>query len=233
MKKLNPCAYDTDKGEMPNYISMYENHLSPMADEPVVLLELGVKKGGSLMMWRDYFSKGIILGLDRAEVRIEDPSGRIKTYCGNQDDFNLLDKIVEDNAPQGIDIVIDDCSHIGELTKRSFWHLFKKHLKPGGLYFIEDWGTAYWDSWIDGKNYRCRRKWFKIKYEMYKKKNRYLSHDYGMVGFLKELIDECGMQDITHPLNGLSPQRPSSFELMQISFGIAMIMKSKGKGNLN
>ncbi len=50
-------------------------------------------------MWRDYFPKGIILGLDRAEVRIEDPSGSIKTYCGNQDDFDLLDKIVEDNTP--------------------------------------------------------------------------------------------------------------------------------------
>ncbi len=68
---------------------------------------------------------------------------------------------------------------------------------------------------------------------MYKKKNRYLSHDYGMVGFLKELVDECGMQDITHPLKVLPPQRPSYFELMQISFGLAMIMKSKGQGDLN
>ena len=39
------------------------------------------------------------------------------------------------------------------LTKMAFWHLFDNHLKPNGLYVIEDWGTSYWDDWPDGKNF--------------------------------------------------------------------------------
>src|SRR5438309_8699047 len=53
-----------------------------------------------------------------------------------------------ETAPEGFDVIIDDCSHIGELTRISFWHLFEHHLKPGGLYVIEDWSTGYWDSWF-------------------------------------------------------------------------------------
>jgi hypothetical protein len=59
--------------------------------------------------------------------------------------FTLLRgaKPIADNvAPEGFDIIIDDASHIGELTKTAFWHLFDNHLKPNGLYAIEDWGTG-------------------------------------------------------------------------------------------
>ena len=56
----------------------------------------------------------------------------------------------------GFDIIIDDASHIGELTKATFWHLFDRHLKPGGLYAIEDWGTGYLDDFPDGKKIRAQ-----------------------------------------------------------------------------
>ena len=59
-------------------------------------------------------------------------------------------------APDGFDIIIDDASHIGELTKTSFWHLFDHHLKPGGLYAIEDWGTGYLDDFTDGRKFQPR-----------------------------------------------------------------------------
>jgi len=39
---------------------------------------------------------------------------------------------------------------LNALTRRSFWHFFQHHLKPGGLYVIEDWGTGYWSDWPDG-----------------------------------------------------------------------------------
>jgi len=56
-----------------------------------------------------------------------------------------------ETAPEGFDIIIDDCSHIGEFTAVSFWHLFDRHLKPGGLYVIEDWGTGYMRGTPDGR----------------------------------------------------------------------------------
>jgi hypothetical protein len=41
-------------------------------------------------------------------------------------------------------------------TKVAFWHLFDNHLKPSGLYVIEDWVTGYCDDWSDGRKFRAR-----------------------------------------------------------------------------
>jgi hypothetical protein len=60
--------------------------------------------------------------------------------------------VARKTAPEGFDIIIDDASHFGDLTKIAFWHLFDNHLKPSRLYVIEDWGTGYWSDWTDGKN---------------------------------------------------------------------------------
>jgi spermidine synthase len=54
--------------------------------------------------------------------------------------------VARKTAPEGFDIIIDDASHFGDLTKIAFWHLFDNHLKPSGLYVIEDWGTGYWSD---------------------------------------------------------------------------------------
>lgn len=69
--------------------------------------------------------------------------------------------VARKTAPEGFDIIIDDASHFGDLTKIAFWHLFDNHLKPSGLYVIEDWGTGYWSDWTDGKAYRPRYFLFK------------------------------------------------------------------------
>ena len=193
-KRLDASGYDTDKAY---YLPVYEEHLAPFAGRGIKLLELGIAKGGSLLLWRDYFPNGTIVGLDRERVQLEDPTGRIHVYQGAQEDTELLDRIAREIAPEGFDIIIDDCSHQGELTRISFWHLFEHHLKPGGLFAIEDWGTGYWDGWTDGARYRPSKP---VKGE-----SRFPSHDYGMVGFIKELIDECGMRDITRPGRGVAP----------------------------
>ena len=170
-------------------------------------------KGGSLLLWRDYFKKGRIVGLDINSVNINDETGRIKIYQGLQQDIQLLDRIGRETAPEGFDIIIDDASHVAELTKESFWYLFNNHLKPGGFYIVEDWGTGYWETWVDGKRYNPR--------------NHHLS---GMVGFIKELVDECGIEDITHPAKGVPPERESQFEFMQI-YGGQVFVKKKAEMN--
>src|ERR1041385_3025356 len=153
---LDAHAYDTDKAEHAHYLQQYEEYFGPLLDKDIRLLELGIYHGGSLLLWRDYFQKGVIVGLDIEPVAIEDASGRIRTYQGMQQDTQLLDRIGSENAPEGFDVIIDDCSHVGELTRLSFWHLFDNHLKPGGLYVIEDWATGYWNSFFDGASFSYR-----------------------------------------------------------------------------
>jgi hypothetical protein len=247
--------YDTDKAVHTHYLRNYEHNFGALRDKPVRLLELGIKEGGSLLLWRDYFEKGLIVGLDINPVRFDDQTGNVRTYMGEQQDTAVLDRIARENAPEGFDIIIDDCAHIGVLARASFWHLFDNHLKSGGVYVIEDWGTGYWDRWVDGIRYRGNPKTFsRHLYRLTRIFTRlqqnqglrhlpfvpralsalkalainpqYHSHDYGMVGFVKELVDELGMADITNREMGTGQCRESKFREMRMSPSHLFIIKS-------
>src|SRR3712207_7793934 len=136
--RLNAEGYDTDKARHLHYLRNYEEFFRGLRERDVRLLELGVYRGGSLLLWRDYFPRGLVVGLDVEPVTVEDPSGRVRVYQGRQEDTELLDRVARECAPEGFDIIIDDCAHIGELAQISFWHLFEHHLKRGGLYRSEE-----------------------------------------------------------------------------------------------
>ncbi len=250
-KLLDAANYDTDKADHSHYLRRYEEYFQPLVNEEVKLLELGVYKGGSLFLWRDFFARGVIVGLDFNPVDVRDETGRIRVYQGQQQDTALLDQIAKETAPEGFDIIIDDCSHIGELTRISFWHLFDNHLKPGGLYVIEDWSTGYWDSFFDGVafSYRPNLEFspalFRLRSTLahlqtsapalnrilrsakrLANRKQFRSHDSGLVGFVKELVDECGMADITREDRGTPPYRASKFKEMRISPGQVFIVKA-------
>jgi SAM-dependent methyltransferase len=206
-RTLDASPYDTDKG--PTYIRNYDRFFQGMTDKPVRLLELGIRTGGSLLMWRDYFEHGIIAGLDSERVDLEDATGRVRIFQGLQQDAGALDRLGSALGP--FDIIIDDASHIARFARVSFWHLFDQHLKPGGFYVIEDWGTGYWDVWPDGS--RVQR-------------SADGGHNAGMVGFVKELIDECGVGDITKPGCGAGDPRGSKFEGLFVFPGQVFVVKA-------
>lgn len=251
--------YGTDKIAY-GYTARYEEHFRHLFDKPISILELGIFKGESLRMWKDMFPHGIVVGLDIDPVEIPDKSSRIHVYCGLQQDTALLDRIRSETATEGFDIIIDDASHLGELTKISFWHLFNHHLKPGGIYVIEDWRTGYWGKWPDGKQYVLHsngkgpahfvrnfmdsllnklinnshrgamadtlRKILKVLRRRISQR-KFPNHDWGMVGFVKELVDELGMDMITSPERGSKiPKRDCKFQRMEIFPGQVFIFKS-------
>jgi SAM-dependent methyltransferase len=246
--------YDTDKAIHTHYLRNYEHYFGDLRDADVRLLELGIKSGGSLLLWRDYFARGVIVGLDIEPVALDDSTGRLRTYQGGQEDAVLLDRIARETAPDGFDIIIDDCAHIGVLARASFWHLFDNHLKSGGVYVIEDWGTGYWDEWVDGVRYspgrralspslyRLTRVLARLRQSRLGRmplarrvlswgkasvlKLQYHSHDYGMVGFVKELVDELGMADITHSRFGSAPHKESKFAEMRLTQSHLFIIKA-------
>ena len=232
-KRIDTTGYDTDKGLRPEYLRLYEECFESFAGKDIKLLELGVASGGSILLWRDYFERGTIVGLDINPVQIEDSTGRIHLYRGHQQDVALLDRIAKEQAPEGFDIIIDDCSHIARLTRISFWHLFDKHLKPGGVYAIEDIFTGYWDKCIDGKNYkpattsmlylevldhfpsiaRCNPFKYRIR-----------THEYGMAGFVKELLDAS--QGVKARWGRQGPSRSAKISRLIVTFNRAMVLRS-------
>ena len=251
---LAASDYRTDKQE--SFLSVYESLFSSLRHQPVALLELGIHHGGSLLMWRDYFPQGAIAGLDQHAVKVDDPSGRIHLYQGQQQDTVLLDRIASEVAPGGFDIVIDDASHFGRLSRATFRHLFDHHLKPGGIYVIEDWGTGYWPSWPDGRAWQPPRerqppRWLNeatpllpwpglraLHFQALRVARRLArallpglerqplpSHQAGMVGFVKQLVDECAWGDVTYPGLGISSSRESLIESISFHRGQCVVRK--------
>jgi hypothetical protein len=116
--------------------------------EPLRILEIGVWRGGSLGLWREYFgSQAVIFGvdIDPDSAQFDGLHGQIR--IGSQADSTFLHSVIDEMG--GVDIVIDDGSHISRdvvSTLRCLW----PRLNEGGLYFIEDLHTSYWPAWGGG-----------------------------------------------------------------------------------
>ena len=200
-----------------HYLRYYEQYFASLVEQEVNFLELGVYKGDSLELFARYFEKGLILGLDVNPVEREFSTARIKFYQGLQTDSALFERIWLENEISWLDIVIDDCSHIGSCTLESFKLLFPK-LKPGGQYVIEDWGTGYWPKWPGGELFNATRH-FSQNDEVFP------SHQTGMPGLIKQMVDEVGMVDIADR-RGLNCTAASLFEYVHVYPGIAFIKKA-------
>ena len=239
--ELRLTDYDTDKVTS-RYLEMYDPFFEHLLDKNVILLELGIYKGGSLQLWRDYFPHGTIVGIDINLPNDFIPGERISIYKGSQADINFLTSLSNESAPNGYDIIIDDASHIGALTKIAFWHLFDHHLMPGGLYIIEDWGTGYWDDWDDGKSLDLDSylqsksspgrifKYFSKIANLLSIKPQKLpmkSNTHGMVGFIKQLVDEQGAADASKRKRSLPSTRRSKLESMTIMPSLVFIKKAQ------
>ena len=128
------------------YTRYYARHLRAPRRSIRCVLEIGVggygdphDGGNSLRMWRNYFPRATIYGLDLYEKRFAD-GRRLVTLKGDQSDPETLRHVVELCAP--FDLVVDDGSHIRSDVITSFEALFPA-VKPGGLYAVEDLVAVY------------------------------------------------------------------------------------------
>ena len=239
------------------YLEIYERFFSSIRTTDVKFMELGVADGKSMRMWKDYFPNGTIVGVDLFLPDMKED--RVHLYQGAQNDIGFLSRVALEQAPDGFDIIVDDAAHIGELAKISFWHLFKHHLKSGGIYVLEDWGTGYWGHhpyYPDG-NYLKQQsdetiihrlagkmlknapvEWPKLTHfqkllRRHQYTRRFKSHEYGLPGFIKQLVDEVGRSDWTNPQNGVPPSRAetatielSPFSSILVTPGVTLITKA-------
>lgn len=129
-----------------HYLDLYERHFGSFRDPN--FLEIGVESGGSLELWRKYFGpRATIFGIDILPgcARNVDPPNEVR--IGSQDDPEFLRRVVCEMG--GLDIVLDDGSHVGKDQETSFRTLYPL-LREGGVYAIEDLCTSYWRDWKGG-----------------------------------------------------------------------------------
>jgi hypothetical protein len=125
-----------------SYLHIYERYLDPLRNNRINILELGVRNGNSLRLWKEYFPLADVYGLDFNPQCKQHEEQRIEILIAPQDDEAQLSALAE--RVGGFDVVLDDASHINHLTCASFEILFPI-LNPGGFYMIEDLGM----SWVN------------------------------------------------------------------------------------
>jgi len=174
------------------YTQHYERHFAPLRNDPVRVLEIGVGGydnpeigGGSLRMWQLFFPRGLVYGLDLFE-KPHTYGPRTRTIQGDQSDPKFLNELGCELGP--FDIIIDDGSHVNDHVKTSFRSLFP-HVRPGGLYIIEDLQTAYWPGY--GGN------------------DHDLHDENTSLTMLKDLVDGLNHQDLPHPDGRAFPATPT------------------------
>lgn len=136
----------SDKFHTHHYERYYKSWLGDMrCKHDLKIVEIGAQKGQSLNAWERIFPNSeVILGVayGPGTTRLEDHvSKRISLLWGDQSKKETMDAVVE-RGPW--DIIIDDGSHLPQHMMYSFFSLWQKALKPGGIYVIEDLETNYW-----------------------------------------------------------------------------------------
>ena len=184
MKTLEKLAikYNTDKHGTHFYTHVYEKYMQKKKRKKIKLLEIGIggsqdplRGGESLRMWNEYFSSGIIYGLDIYKKSLF-ISNKVHIFQGSQSEYKDLIPII--NKAKKFDFIIDDGSHVCSDQILSFKLLFP-HLKKGGYYFIEDIQTSYLLS--DGGD------------------AFYLRNQKTAVNFFKNLIDRINFVEFENP----------------------------------
>jgi Methyltransferase domain len=141
----------------PHYLPIHQRYLEPFkagfpqaagGRQPLRLLEIGVSQGGSLELWRRFLGpQAVIFGVDINPQCAALDRAELPVRIGSQTDSEFLAGVVAEMG--GIDVVIDDGSHIAEHQQASMDVLLPL-LSDGGLYIVEDTQTSYWRPWQGG-----------------------------------------------------------------------------------
>lgn len=124
------AKYKTDKLEH-GYIPFYE---STLPKSPKRILEIGVKQGASIRMWKEYFPDTEIHGLDLFEEFPVPDIDDVFFHKGNQIDYRVLEHLRKFD----FDVIIDDGSHNSRDQMMTFFGLYN-----GNSYYIEDLHCCY------------------------------------------------------------------------------------------
>lgn len=126
--------YQTDKATYHKYLDFYEQHIK--RESVKRFLEIGIYKGQSIKMWRDWLDAETIvegwdintsIPIDNCDLKIVDQTNK---------------KQMRRNVSGMYDVILDDGAHTTETIQKSFSVLFK-YCK---MYIIEDLHAPFCDK---------------------------------------------------------------------------------------
>ena len=143
MRDLEPYFYDSPyySRKHHGYLPIYSSLLSRFArDDELSLVEVGVLEGGSLFMWRSFFPKARIIGIDLNPDAKKWESHGFEIYIGNQGDPKFWKDFFRSVGM--IDLLIDDGGHTS-LQQSTTLTCSLESVRDGGLMIFEDTHTSY------------------------------------------------------------------------------------------
>lgn len=151
--------YDTDKSSQRENVSetrhchpytlFYDGLFKSKKTEELIIAELGILHGGSLLMWKEYFTNAQLYGfeynthlINQFKQQFDNDRITLSTI-----DVHSTDSIVTSfgNIGQLYDIIIEDTTHQFEDQLRVIENVYH-YLKPGGILIIEDIFKSYNES---------------------------------------------------------------------------------------
>lgn len=125
----------TDKYWVHGYTPIYDKEIGHMRKiKRTNVLEIGVKRGASLELWRDAFPFATVYGIDIDE-RVKNLGLPFEIFIGSQDDRKFLKTVGEKIGK--FHLIVDDGSHRPDHQLISFEELWP-FVTSKGVYVIED-----------------------------------------------------------------------------------------------
>lgn len=140
-----------------SYTEFYGPLFEPIRYNKLNVLEIGVRWGGSVLMWRDYFKNSQIYGMDIQfnALRVGLTTNRVHTIKANAYSQDTIDSLKEKKLE--FDIIIDDGSH--KWWNQLFvFNEYRQLLRPWGIICVEDIlsdvNADYIFKWFNGDKNR-------------------------------------------------------------------------------
>ena len=131
----------TDKYDLGYIDGFYSDLFTPLKNEPINLLEIGIYFGHSIMLWHAYFPKASIYCADINDCTSIHHLDRVTQYIENAYTPDFLNKLNE----KSFDIIIDDGPHTLESMGYFLTH-YPRLLNEGGVLILEDIIDPIWTT---------------------------------------------------------------------------------------
>lgn len=131
----------TDKGDIHDYLPVYEEILALYRETAKNILEIGLLSGASMLMWEQYFT-GTVYGIDcdikpiggRFDLQPMIDEGTHNIIIGDAEEPAVLEKHF---IGIKFDVIIEDANH--QIAQQlNLYNRFKPYLNKGAIYIIED-----------------------------------------------------------------------------------------------
>lgn len=165
----------TDKNTVHSYLELYQRLLCKKQQTAKNVLEVGIYKGGSIKLWRDFFTQAAVYGLDIIN------SNQVWESIKNQDRITLYtstDAYDEQfftetflKSEVRFDFMLDDGPHTLE-TMKKFIRLYSQVMTENGILIIEDVQSWDWIEVLKNEVPENLKQYIKT-YDLRSNKNRY------------------------------------------------------------